>query len=171
MSTTNQKEDPRIAAVREHGRAWKETYTKMLDNTLAKFAAEPLDKKTAIVCTAFLVDAIKEATSCIILAIEASVTDQNFKYIDGPDEPDEPRRHEDWPRPWIHQILVEIQGQIDVSLIDAYLNAHSFYDSEAQLSEMASGKMEPEKAEKLLAREFAEIAKYPLPTERSQELG
>lgn len=150
--------DPRIAQIEEHAKAWFHRFEKLVDQKLEQFATESLDKKTAITCSAFLLDAIEALHRDIIeIAKNLHPEQSDFKYL-GPREPNGPRFYCESPQEHISEILVEASSGLDQNeLIEAHCYAGNFQRYELLFRD-------PENT-KLLERALAEISKIPWPKE------
>jgi hypothetical protein len=63
--------EDKIKALEDHDKKWTSEYQRLRDEKLEQFSKEPIDKKTAIVCTAFIVGAIKELSDCLVKSTKA----------------------------------------------------------------------------------------------------
>jgi hypothetical protein len=148
---TELKTDPLAA----HAKAWRAIFEDLADSRLKDFAKEPLDKKTTIVCTAYIVEAIRDAALYL-----GDILKDERHYPHQLSEP-EVCPYADPPRPWIYEILTEVCSGIDVQVIDAHCNAFNFASAE-RLVRCLIAEGSP-KAANVLERELQRIAKHPLP--------
>lgn len=75
----NRKE--KIDAIYAHAAKWRSMFEELQDQKMEQYDKQPLDKKTAIVCTGFIVDAIKDLTDATIHI--AAHTEQEYAFRQG----------------------------------------------------------------------------------------
>ena len=121
-------------AIRDRAEKWKSRVDDLVWDRLQQYGKEPLDKKTAVICTAFVVDSVKELTR-IVSSIAQDLYPENdeLKYC----VPEESRFYDDAPRPWITEIMALVCPP-DNEFIDAYCNAWNL--GSMRTSERASDK-------------------------------
>jgi hypothetical protein len=156
-----EEQKAKIKTLREHGLRWRERAGKLEDEALTRLGAEPLDKRTAIVCTAFIVSAIKDLHGGLIEAAKDIHPEAHgiLKYS-GPKEADGSRRYEDDPRLWIEHILIEsmIPYPAGDPLLRAYCNASNSFELLSELPDLSVGQIA-----KHLERELRTMEETPLP--------
>jgi hypothetical protein len=150
---TSEETLKKIEAVRKHADAWRGIFEKLQNEKLKQFSGEPLDKKTAIICTSYIVDAIKELTQRTVWIAQTVYPEHHkeLEYID-PGDPDGPLDNSDPPRPWIAEILSEIcSGGIDDNLVESGCHAFNFNNIKSTTPEH------------WVDRQYAEIKEHPIP--------
>jgi len=152
--------EAKLKAIHEHAERWEKEFERITDDKLVEFANEPLDKKTAIVCTGFIVQAIKDLHAALISTVQIIYPEHKADIYYSPKEPTGTLAFMDDPRGWIAQILTEVAtgpgtGTNGDDLCNAYCNQANF------------GKIHADYSNAAINHYFNEIAKTPLPNDQA----